>query len=366
MHDPITYKEYSDRHLEEIYVTGVPAAVRKRYEEECALIASRGLEPFFQTIFELILEIRSREMPFSLRGYSANSLVLYLCGASHINPAEADLPSIFFFGSGTEQKPVSYNINLPGMSRYAVLYNLLQNKMPAPVHENAWYIELPLRAVFPETPDEYVIKERFSKSGSLIQTIEIRDASSSSRHTDGMPVIRLFQQKEADILYGLRRKTGTAIPEHPENNSEVFSCFHSDPPDLEGLGYIDSPPFRPLFESIRPHSLPELSAATGLFFEGCGFYDCQRELIRCGKLSLSETVYSRECVYRQLISRGMDEAEAFELVRDGRISEAGIKKAEELGLPEWMIETMENAITFLPEGQLLEYGRVTLCLAYFK
>jgi error-prone DNA polymerase len=75
------------------YGPDLPADVRRRLDDEFALIAKQGYAPYFLTVHDLVAFARAQDPPILCqgRGSAANSIVCFLLGVTSVDPSEHDL-----------------------------------------------------------------------------------------------------------------------------------------------------------------------------------------------------------------------------------------------------------------------------------
>jgi len=73
------------------YPAGVPDKVTKQIRHELILIEELKIEPYFLTVYDLVLFARSRDILCQGRGSAANSAVCYCLGVTSVDPDQIDI-----------------------------------------------------------------------------------------------------------------------------------------------------------------------------------------------------------------------------------------------------------------------------------
>ena len=99
-----------------------------------------------------------------------------------------------------------------------------------------------------------------------------------------------------------------------------------------------------------------------------------KDLITSGTATVKETVGCRDDIMLYLISKGMEPKMAFkimEAVRKGKVKKGGFsegwrEKMEELGVPEWYIESLAKIAYLFPKAHAVAYVMMAFRIAWFK
>jgi error-prone DNA polymerase len=105
-HTPTSWlREATEQGLARRYPQGVPDKVRAGVEKELAFIASVKYEPFFLTVYDIVLFARSRGILCQGRGSAANSTVCYALGITEVDPMRAELLFERFLSKERDEPP---------------------------------------------------------------------------------------------------------------------------------------------------------------------------------------------------------------------------------------------------------------------
>ncbi|GAB2891615.1 error-prone DNA polymerase [Uliginosibacterium flavum] len=105
-HTPTSWlRAATEEGLARRYPQGVPAKVRAGVEKELSFIASVAYEPFFLTVYDIVLFARSRGILCQGRGSAANSTVCYALGITEVDPMRAELLFERFLSKERDEPP---------------------------------------------------------------------------------------------------------------------------------------------------------------------------------------------------------------------------------------------------------------------
>src|SRR5215831_11156824 len=96
-----------DRYPKDKYPNGIPGDVRKRLEDELALIGKLDYARYFLTVHDVVAFARSREQEILCqgRGSAANSAVCYCLGITSVNPDKSNLLFARFISENRGEPP---------------------------------------------------------------------------------------------------------------------------------------------------------------------------------------------------------------------------------------------------------------------
>jgi len=107
------------------YPQGLPDKVRKSIEDELALIADLGYEPYFLTVYDIVKFARSQDILCQGRGSAANSSVCYCLGITEVDTA---LTETLFerFVSRERREPPDIDVDFEHERREEVMQYIYQ------------------------------------------------------------------------------------------------------------------------------------------------------------------------------------------------------------------------------------------------
>ena len=102
---------------------GIPPKVQAQIEHELDLICELGYEPYFLTVYDIVVFARSRHILCQGRGSAANSVVCYCLGVTEVDPARM---SVLFerFISKERNEPPDIDIDFEHQRREEVIQYL--------------------------------------------------------------------------------------------------------------------------------------------------------------------------------------------------------------------------------------------------
>nr|WP_309826590.1 error-prone DNA polymerase [Paracidovorax wautersii] len=104
---------------------GIPSKVQKQIEYELDLICELGYEPYFLTVYDIVVFARSRHILCQGRGSAANSVVCYCLGVTEVDPGRM---SVLFerFISKERNEPPDIDIDFEHQRREEVIQYLYE------------------------------------------------------------------------------------------------------------------------------------------------------------------------------------------------------------------------------------------------
>ncbi|WKB52080.1 error-prone DNA polymerase [Eleftheria terrae] len=103
---PASYlRQVTEQGALERFPNGVPEKVRALIEKELALIAEKGYEKYFLTVYDIVRHARSLNIVCQGRGSAANSAVCFCLRITEIDPARADLLFERFISRERDEPP---------------------------------------------------------------------------------------------------------------------------------------------------------------------------------------------------------------------------------------------------------------------
>src|SRR5437588_4983915 len=102
----LTWEGAKRRYSKETYPSGIPEDVKKRLNEELALIAKLDYVRYFLTVHDIVAYARDeRKILCQGRGSAANSAVCYCLGITEVNPNKSDLLFARFISANRNEPP---------------------------------------------------------------------------------------------------------------------------------------------------------------------------------------------------------------------------------------------------------------------
>ena len=174
------------------------------------------------------------------------------------------------------------------------------------------------------------------------------------------------------------------IPLDDPRTMEIFRSPHplglpDDDPVIGKTGSIGIPEFgtgftRQMLVDTQPEGFDILVRLSGFSHGTDVWLGNAKDLITSGTASVKETVGCRDDIMLYLIEKGMEPKMAFkimEAVRKGKVKKGGFsegwrEKMEELGVPEWYIESLAKIAYLFPKAHAVAYVMMAFRIAYFK
>ncbi|MBE7017666.1 MAG: PolC-type DNA polymerase III, partial [Ruminococcaceae bacterium] len=185
----------------------------------------------------------------------------------------------------------------------------------------------------------------------------------------------------------LEDMTGVDAKRIPLDDPETMEIFRSpsplglpdDDPVIGKTGSIGIPEFgtgftRQMLVDTQPEGFDILVRLSGFSHGTDVWLGNAKDLITSGTASVKETVGCRDDIMLYLIEKGMEPKMAFkimEAVRKGKVKKGGFsegwrEKMEELGVPEWYIESLAKIAYLFPKAHAVAYVMMAFRIAYFK
>jgi len=158
----------------------------------------------------------------------------------------------------------------------------------------------------------------------------------------------------------------------PEISTIEFFCFHS------GITELGTDFMKEVFEVIRPENLTDLLKLSGIAHGTGTWYNNAEDLLKNGICKLSDIPATRDDIYNDLVSHGLEKDKAFyysEIVRKGflakgRLSDKEVKEFENdlttIGMPDWYAKYCEKILYMLPKAHACEYTQIAVIEAWYK
>ena len=185
----------------------------------------------------------------------------------------------------------------------------------------------------------------------------------------------------------LEDMTGVNAKKIPLDDPETMAIFKSpaplglpdDDPIIGKTGSIGIPEFgtsftRQMLVDTQPDGFDMLVRLSGFSHGTDVWLGNAKDLILSGTASVKETVGCRDDIMLFLIEKGMDPKMAFkimEAVRKGKVKKGGfqegwVEKMQELGVPQWYIDSLAKIAYLFPKAHAVAYVMMAFRIAWFK
>ena len=185
----------------------------------------------------------------------------------------------------------------------------------------------------------------------------------------------------------LEDMTGVDAKKIPLDDPETMGIFKSaeplgltnDDPIIGKTGSIGIPEFgtsftRQMLVDTQPDEFDMLVRLSGFSHGTDVWLGNAKDLILSGTASVKETVGCRDDIMLFLISKGMEPKMAFkimEAVRKGKVKKGGfqegwVEKMQELGVPQWYIDSLAKIAYLFPKAHAVAYVMMAFRIAWFK
>ena len=185
----------------------------------------------------------------------------------------------------------------------------------------------------------------------------------------------------------LEDMTGVDAKKIPLDDPETMQIFRSpaplglpeDDPVIGKTGSIGIPEFgtgftRQMLVDTQPEGFDILVRLSGFSHGTDVWLGNAQDLITSGTASVKETVGCRDDIMLYLISKGMEPKMAFkimEAVRKGKVKKGGFQEGwvetmQELGVPQWYIDSLAKIAYLFPKAHAVAYVMMAFRIAWFK
>ena len=185
----------------------------------------------------------------------------------------------------------------------------------------------------------------------------------------------------------LEDMTGVDAKKIPLDDPDTKDIFRSpralglgdDDPIIGKTGSIGIPEFgtgftRQMLVDTQPEGFDILVRLSGFSHGTDVWLGNAKDLITSGTASVKETVGCRDDIMLYLISKGMEPKMAFkimEAVRKGKVKKGGfqegwVEKMNELGVPQWYIDSLAKIAYLFPKAHAVAYVMMAFRIAWFK
>ncbi len=182
------------------------------------------------------------------------------------------------------------------------------------------------------------------------------------------------------MLFDITGIDPKGVPLCDKDTLSLFSSTNAlglEPAQIGGceVGSLGIPEFgtkfvRQILMETRPTTIGELIRICGLSHGTDVWLNNAQDLIKNGTATLREVICTRDDIMNYLISRGIDETDAFyimESVRKGKgLKEEWEKSMAAAGVPAWFTESCKKIAYMFPRAHAVAYVIMALRIAYFK
>ena len=204
---------------------------------------------------------------------------------------------------------------------------------------------------------------------------------------DNLLKLDMLGHDDPTMIRMLEDMTGVDAKKIPLDDPETKAIFRSpaplglpeDDPIIGKTGSIGIPEFgtsftRQMLVDTQPDGFDMLVRLSGFSHGTDVWLGNAKDLILSGTASVKETVGCRDDIMLFLISKGMEPKMAFkimEAVRKGKVKKGGfqegwVEKMQELGVPQWYIDSLAKIAYLFPKAHAVAYVMMAFRIAWFK
>ena len=207
-------------------------------------------------------------------------------------------------------------------------------------------------------------------NGLPISHFIYRDLYDTLYQFDILPV------KHLDLLHELEAEIGKKIKDIPLNSQEIFTLISNN--ELTEMTEFNSGFVSEILSLTKPEKFSDLVKIIGLSHGTGTWKGNAKELIKGGACTLSDIPATRDDVYNDLLSYGLESEKAFRysetirkgLIAKGKLSAEKIGEFEndltEIGMPCWYIEYCKKIWYLFPKAHACEFARIAVIQAWYK
>ena len=193
--------------LQRRWPEGCPQAVRKQVEHELSLIAEMRYEPYFLTVYDIVLFARQNSILCQGRGSAANSAVCFALGITEVDPSRGNLLFERFISRERNEPPdidvdfeherreevIQYVYRRYGRHRAALAATVVHYHYRSAVRDvgRALGLEAGLLDQLAKTPARWDqadgIEQRLQQAGIDTETSVMRQVLALTRELEGFP-----------------------------------------------------------------------------------------------------------------------------------------------------------------------------------
>ena len=408
----------------ELYNVNLPFFVKERLEAELQFIEKSGCSYLYIHLKIVADKVYSTGGFVEYKGYDGTPLVSYLCGISQINP----LPPHYHCTNchhveiiaAHQYWQVGYDFSMRlcpncGKEMLPDGFNIPMKPFIKP-HKPSWAIIVPSNKIVIRALQEYYSARcicgdkcvyilpndkqstPFDADDDYVKGLwnicllsPIRNGCTSLKYEDARNelflsndaiFIETSEDKNITLLTELRKQTGVDINNISWNNHEILSMFNSDAILYDdtnrnhtgiigtlGISYFWEPKTWRITKAVRPNKFSDLISVVALD-RGEGVWEENGEiLIKKGK-KLHEIISYRENIMLYLLSKNVDEVNAFQImeqVRKGRkLTEDMRQLMAEVEIPQWYIDSCDKVRYVCSKVNSISRAKIAWWLAYYK
>ncbi|MFA5676243.1 MAG: PolC-type DNA polymerase III [Christensenellales bacterium] len=362
--------------------TGVYSCGPDLPEKDCPVCKTAYIRDGYDIPFAVFLGINADKVPDIDLNFSgiyqqqAHNFILDFFGNDHVFRAGtiSSIKSQTAYGF-VKAYLTEKNINASKAEVERLVKGVTGTKRTTGQHPGGLVILPEDRDIHEFTPLQYPAND--PKSGSVTTHFNF-----GSLH-DRLIKLDILGHDDPTALRMLFEITGIDPKEVPLCDKDTLSLFSStatigiEPAQIGGceVGSLGIPEFgtkfvRQILTETRPTTIGELIRICGLSHGTDVWLNNARDLIKNGTATLREVICTRDDIMNYLVTRGIDETEAFyimESVRRGKgLKEEWEKSMAAAGVPAWFAESCKKIAYMFPRAHAVAYVIMALRIAYFK
>lgn len=393
--------------------------IRNRLDWELMAINNTNSEYMFLNIYELAKSNNIKPYEYGSRGAIGGSLVAYLLGIAEIDPTEAGLSPYFVFDiKGMRTPDIDLNLSVEHQKLFLEQYANLPNISDTVRAGTFGYIaESTAYQFIDQYESDYGVtfseKNKARLSELMLDTLRFKGQHPGGIMIipddtclyDNMPLknlgnyenpmmatgfdyhsidsifekIDLLGHSSINMIGEIAALTNTNPEDIRIDDGEVMEMFrfsNSDLPACFGIPEFASDFVMDMMKKTKPNNFEELTKILGLAHGTNTWLGNGEELIQRGFADISEIIGSRDDIFNDLTSAGINEKHAFmiaEDVRKGKVSKGRcrdwpqyVQLMKNSGIPSWYIKSCERIGYLFPKAHAANYMLVSWRLAFYK
>lgn len=359
---------------------------KTQYEKEINAITKFDYAANYYYMSCIIREARKKGVYAYFKDYADTSLVNYLLDITTTNPLEYGLDYRVLTGFDGEKKPSFYvNINAKGVKAVTETIKSLLPIDRILIYENGDTVRIII------LPEHYKVSqaEKFRKrlAGSINEGDVYNIIYDYETVEPNFILYTFFHVKEADMLSALAEATNAPVESINLNDDRLISMYTSTEPlgikdtsigsIKNGMNGIISDPklLEHVISKVNPKNVDEINIAYCLA-NGTGTWSSNGEDLLNKGHTLKQILSYQESVYEYLVSRGVDNKEAFEIMGFIRMGNACRPRTREQWesyksklndkVEPWFIESVEKIKYMFSKSHGLAHVITDMKLAWYK